>query len=695
MFELNSPVSSLKGVGEKRRQVLEKAGIHTVGELLMQLPVRYEDRTRTGGFTQPPEATPVTIRLKVIQRGTVRRLRRGMSLFVLPVSWKSPEGGEVRGEAVWFNQPYMASHFETGATYLMYARVVKKDGQPYRIYSPKFAPIEQQASFMRILPVYSKREGMAEKTLQGLIEQALSQLDQEFSSDDGSVRDVDYLPEHIREDCGLVDYTTMIRSIHFPEDHKALGKARERLKFEEGLRVASGIEQIKRAGFGSKAVITDTAPLGAFLKSLPFTLTDAQQKVLDEILADLGRDTAMNRMVQGDVGSGKTILAVACAFLMARNGYQTAYMAPTEILAEQHARTFTEYLSPFDIDVVLLTGSMKAKEAEEVREKIRNGQAQVVVGTHALIQEKTDFYNPGLVVTDEQHRFGVRQRGQLSNKGGCHTLVMSATPIPRTTALTLFGDLDLSVIDELPAGRKKIKTSFFTSKKTAKILGFMEEEIQKGHQAFIVCPFIEKSEEMPDVADVERTYKNVKKFAGDRFKVGKLHGEMTGPQKEKTIRDYTAGKIDLLVVTSIIEVGIDVRGATVMMILSADRFGLAQLHQLRGRIGRNDLQSYCFLVSDNVTETTVERMKVLVNHHNGQEIAMEDYRLRGPGEYFGVRQHGYGGLKLLDPLAEPELFERCTKVAWELYDSGRREDMILKDRLLREFDQFSREISMT
>lgn len=681
-----TPVTELKGVGRVRAQKLHDAGIETVGGLLNMLPNRYEDRTVFGGFDLPVPDTPVTVRACAGAKGTVRRIRRGMSLFVLPLIWKSADGKTVKAEAVWFNQPYLSGTFAPGEELLLFGRITKKDKEAFRMYAPKFARAADEETFVRITPVYPKVDGIGPGVLSGMIRRAWDDLDAGMT---------DPVPDHMRRDYGLPDYRETIRGIHFPENREMLDAAMRRLKFEEGIRIATGILRIRCSGGGTRAVVRDFDQVRAFAAGFPFELTGAQKHVLEEIFGDFSGDRAMNRMLQGDVGSGKTIIAVICAYQMALSGYQTVYMAPTEILAEQHAKNFAALLEPHGIRTAMLTGSLKPSEAQRVREGLENGEIQVAVGTHALIQEKTHFYNPGLVITDEQHRFGVRQRGQLSNKGGCHTLVMSATPIPRTTALTLYGDLDLSVIDELPAGRKKIKTYFYTTKALTKIYGFIEDQIREGHQAFIVCPFIEESEEMPEVADVTRVCADIRKFAGKRFKTEALHAKQKPEQKERVIRRFTEGKTDVLVATSIIEVGIDVANVTTVLVMSADRFGLAQLHQLRGRTGRSGTQSYCFLVSDNLNETTVERMKIIVNSTSGQEIAMADYRLRGPGEYFGFRQHGYGGLRLLDPLAEPELFDSCVKAAREIYDSGSAEDMIFKDRLLSEFDEKTREISMT
>ena len=403
----------------------------------------------------------------------------------------------------------------------------------------------------------------------------------------------------------------------------------------------------------------------------------------------------MNRLVQGDVGSGKTIIAVACAYLMALNGYQTAYMAPTEILAGQHVANFRQYLEPYGICVELLTGSQKTKERNAVTKTIASGEAQVIIGTHALIQDSVDYYNLGLVITDEQHRFGVKQRGKLGLKGEMpHTLVMSATPIPRTLALILYGDLDVSYIDELPKGRKKIKTYFYNEKSYPKILSFMANEMDKGRQAFVICPFIEESEEMSEVKDIQSVFAEVKQFYGSRYRIACLYSRMSGEDKKQIIDAFNRCEIDLLVATSIIEVGIDVPNVSVITILSADRFGLSQLHQLRGRVGRGMHQSYCFLVSNSRNDQTIERMRVIVNNHSGKKIADEDYRLRGPGDYFGMKQHGFPEFKALNPYEDFDLISETKKVAKEIYHSGDKETMAYRARIIETFYKNLSEISM-
>ncbi len=690
-----TPVTALKGVGTKRAEELSQAGIQTLGDLIKMLPRRYEDRTRMGEFAGEPRDFPVTVRLKVNKKGTLRRIRRGMSLFVLPVEWTSPEGEAVKGEINWFNQPYMGQNFTPGDAYYFFGRIKKEEGQPYRMYAPKYAPEEKAEEFLTIVPIYKKTSGIGEKVYQSLIRQITDKIRSgEIKPHDLSSGE-DYLPDDIKTTYHLTGLTEMLCGIHFPESKEELSHARRRLKFEEGLTIALGIERIKNRGYGTQAILNDPSVLDSFLKSLPFSLTNAQKRVLDEVVNDLASTKPMNRMVEGDVGSGKTVIAAAAALLTARAGLQTAYMAPTEILSEQHEKTFHEFLDPFGIQIVRLTGSTPSKKAKKRKDMIRSGQAQVIIGTHALIQESVDYYNLGLVITDEQHRFGVKQRGKLTNKGDCHTLVMSATPIPRSIALTLFGDLDLSVIDERPAGRKRIKTYFYTSKRLRDILSFMEKEIGEGHQAYLVCPFIEESEEMPEVHDATRVYKEIKKYAQNRFNIGLVTGKMKAEEKDREMRKFKDKKTDLLVATSVIEVGIDVPDATVMLILNADRFGLAQLHQLRGRIGRSEKQSYCFLVSDNLAPNTIERMKIIVENEDGSEIAKADYKLRGPGEYFGTHQSGYGGLKLLDPMRERKLFEDCIACAKTVYPSGDKDMMLLKEKLLKEFDQANNEISLT
>lgn len=675
-MNLKDSVSTLKGVGPKRAAALEAQNIRTVADFLRFLPISYQDKTVCGSFADTT-GDPVTVLARITKKGAVRRYN-GRSLFIL--SAVDDTGADA--EILFFNQPYLLQAFEVGARYYFYSKITVHNGKR-QLYSPAFAHESKKSEFLKIAPVYAAVPGFPQKSIETCITAILRETGL-----------TEYLPEHLLETYGLSPLTQTYGELHHPTSRECLERAKTRLKFEEGLKIHMGILSARRQEVSTEVTLTNFDLADAFVRALPFALTGAQQRVLTEIFEDLKKDRAMNRMIQGDVGSGKTIIAVVCAYLMAVNGYQCAYMAPTEVLAAQHEQTFRRFLEPYGISVGLLCGAQTGKTQQQIRGRLKDGSLQVIVGTHALIQEQTSFYNLGLIITDEQHRFGVRQRGQFGHKGRAHALVMSATPIPRTLALTLYGDLDCSVIDELPAGRKKIHTYFYTKKALGKILKFTAGQIAQGRQAFVVCPFVEDSETLEDVASATRTYEEIARMAGKHIRVDLLHGKMSAQEKEKAVDRFNTRATDLLVATTIVEVGIDVPNVSVMIILNAERFGLSQLHQLRGRAGRGAYQSYCFLVSDNKSEQTIERMKVIVNCHDGQKIAEEDFRLRGPGDYFGFRQHGFGGIGLLDPVRDKQLFEQTRTAALALCRSGRAEDMRCKDRLLRAFDEDTRDISM-
>ncbi|SDY32911.1 ATP-dependent DNA helicase RecG [Eubacterium barkeri] len=679
---IKDPVRTIPGVGPKREAALKAFGVESVGDLLGIFPRKYLDRSETGTLLTET-AQCVTVTAVVAKKGTVRRIRRSLSLFVLPIEEILSGGQVVRGEAVWFNQPWLAEHFAVDKVYHFYSRVTVKKGR-HVLYSPQFVRADQPGDFFELTPVYPKVEGIPPETFKKYIQKAL----------EGDLGIEDSLPQNYRDQFDLPGMAEVVKMLHHPKCLEEVARGQRRIKFDEALKINLGILSNRVSLGPSKIQIHNFGQLGRFERGLPFELTSGQVGVLSDIIGDFREGKTINRLVQGDVGSGKTVIAVACAYLMGLSGYQTAYMAPTEILAAQHARNFEAYLKPYGITVALITGSMKPAERREVLEGVASGEVQVVIGTHALIQDSVDYYNLGMVITDEQHRFGVRQRGKLGLKGHQpHTLVMSATPIPRTLSLVLYGDLDISTIDEMPSGRKKIKTYFYGEKALPKILNFMADEMDKGYQALMICPFIEEAEGLEDVKDIERVYPEMEKHFRGRYSVGCLHGKMSDADKKRIIGDYNAGELKLLVATSIVEVGIDVRGISVITILSADRFGLSQLHQLRGRAGRGDQQAYCFLVSNVRGEKTIERMKAVVCHTNGQKIAEEDYRLRGPGDYFGCRQHGFPSTKALDPYEDLELIAQTREIAKEILDAKDAQTMSLRSRIIEDFYQ-SVEITM-
>ena len=669
-MNVKDPIRKLPGIGPKREAALNERGIRTVGDLLGRWPTDYIDRSPRGGFDAPSEGK-VTVRAVVTAVGKPRRLQGGRSLFSLSVT---DDDGR-RGQIYFFNSPWLTKAFKAGNAYYFYGEVREKNGRR-SMGQPAFVKVDKADGFFDLTPVYRAVGSVSGESLGGTIKKTLT----------AGIDIPETLPAWFRDKYHLMDAAAAMTALHLPKTTDDVEAGRRRVKYEEALKINLGIAAGRTHGRHTHVRIGHFEEMKRFEDSLPFALTDGQIKVMGEIMADLKGEGAMNRLVQGDVGSGKTVIAAACAFLTAISGYQSAYMAPTEILAEQHAETMRRFLSPFDIRVALLTGKTRGAERDDMLAAIASGEARVIVGTHALFQKNIDYYHLGMVITDEQHRFGVGQRGMLALKGESpHTLVMSATPIPRTLALTLYGDLDLSVIDTMPEGRKPVKTYFYTEKAMPKILAFMAKEMAAGYRGLIVCPFVEASEEMEKVRDATSVSREVDAFYQGLYTVGCLHGRMKSEEKNKIIADFHKGEIDLLVATSVIEVGIDVPELSVMAVMSADRFGLSQLHQLRGRVGRGDRQAYCFLVSDQLTDPVIERMKVLVGEHDGRAIAEADYRLRGPGDYFGFRQHGFPEFDALDPYADADILAETKADAEVIFDSPKKEDMLCRAYLTEAF----------
>ncbi|WP_296558197.1 ATP-dependent DNA helicase RecG [uncultured Acetobacterium sp.] len=663
-------LDKIKGVGPKRREALATAGIKTVGNLLSYYPRKYLDRSVFGSPELFCEDQEISLKAIVLDKGRLNRIRGNLSIYTVPLLWE-----EKKLSAVFFNQPYLKNTFQENHDYYFYGKVKKAYGE-IKITNPQFVIASNPGKFFELTPVYRKIQGVPSS----VIPKILSQL---FASD---LEIPDSMPEEIRLSEKLMDMKSALKGIHFPQKAEDVIRGTERLKFNEALKINMGIIASARDKSYSDIAINLFSGLKAFISSLPYDLTNSQESVIGDMVADLKSGQVMNRLVQGDVGSGKTVIAVIAACLMAQNGYQTAYMAPTEILAQQHGRSFRELLRNTGITVEVVTGSLKAKEKREILDRVAKGEVSVIIGTHALIQQAVDYYNLGLVITDEQHRFGVKQRSQLSLKGKKpHTMVMSATPIPRTLALILYGDLSVSYIDELPKGRKPIKTYCYNEASLHKILGFIEAEMSKGRQTFVICPFIEASEELEAVRDTESVYLEVQQKIESKYRLGCLHGRLKSDDKESIIKAFNQGEIDCLVATSIIEVGIDVPNVSTMVILSAERFGLSQLHQLRGRVGRGSHQSFCFLVTNSKSEETIARMKVIVNNRNGRKIADEDFKLRGPGDYFGFKQHGLPKLGLLNPSEELALIKRTKEIAAIIFESNNLEMMTFRNDVLKSF----------
>ena len=640
-------VQYVKGVGEKKAQLLKKLGIETVYDLVHYFPRSYLDLTNQVKICDIVPETVCCFRAVVGFDCTAARVNASMIIYKTTVF---DETGTVH--ITIFNNKYLADSLKSGEEYLFYGKVSLQRGT-LQMNTPTVEKVESGASMK---PVYPLTAGITSNMLSIIMKHGLKLYFEQNSPD--------IIPTEIRHRHSLCHEHFALRNIHFPQSQHDIDISRKRLIFEELLTLQTGMKRLKDRdrGITSHTVKKDVSK--EFISSLPFSLTGAQQRVIDECISDMKKNVPMNRLVQGDVGSGKTVVAATLIYLMAKNGIQSAFMAPTEILATQHYETFRKLIGDTDIQFELLTGSVTAKKKREIKERLKSGESLFVVGTHALLTEDTEFASLGLVITDEQHRFGVRQRGVLAFKGTSpHTLVMSATPIPRTLSLIIYGDLDLSIIDELPKGRQKISTYAVDTSYHQRLYGFIKKHLDMSLQAYIVCPLVEESE-TADLTAATEYAKQLKEKEFKDYSVGILHGKMKPKDKEKIMKDFSENKIQLLVSTTVIEVGVDVPNAVIMVIENAERFGLSQLHQLRGRVGRGKEKSHCVLVCNSNTENAKARMDIMCRTNDGFRIADKDLELRGPGDFFGKRQHGLPELKIADFTENMDIV-RQTKTACE------------------------------
>ena len=677
---LDSPVEKLSGVGPKNAKRLARLGVRTIRDLLYLFPRRYVDYSTLKTINQLRYGEEVTI-IANVWDVNVRESKSGMPIISCILA-----DGTGAIEATWFNQPHLANQLRPGMQIAVSGRVDEFMGR-LTFKSPEWEPLDKElTSTGRIVPVYPLTEGLRQKWLRRRIQELVKYWTKRIE---------DPLPDRIREPRNLMPLGAALSQIHFPDDMDLLKQARRRLAFDEMLLLQLGVMRQKRAWQSQpgRSIRVDEGFVEKIVSSLPFELTSAQRRALREILTDIARPHPMSRLLQGDVGSGKTVVALIAMLVAVADGYQAAMMAPTEILAEQHYRTIGELLSrmelshprtgePFRPRVRLLVGSIKPSEKKEIQGELAAGEVDIVVGTHALIQESVEFANLAFIVIDEQHRFGVRQRAALRQKGYYpHVLVMSATPIPRTLALTVYGDLDLSIIDEMPPGRQRVKTYVITPLERERAYRFIRSQVEKGHQAFIIYPLIEESEAVNAKAAVDE-HERLQKEVFPDLRVGLLHGRMKSEEKDAVMEAFRRGELNILVSTAVVEVGVDVPNATVMMIEGAHRFGLAQLHQFRGRVGRSTHQAYCILVADSESPEAYERLKLVESIYDGFELAEKDLQLRGPGEFLGTRQSGLPDLKLAR-LTDVRVLNEAREVAAEIF----REDPELEGdefRLLRE-----------
>ena len=668
-----SPITALKGIGEKTAALFHRVGVDTVGELLSYYP-------RTYDVYEPP-VTFANIEEDKIQAvtGFVRKAPVSARTGRTTVTTLTLEEFGEHLHLSWFHMPFLRNSLTPGSTWIFRGRVQKKKGRLLMEQPEIFTPEAYEEKLHAMQPVYSLTSGLSNKTVEKAVRQALEEITLEK----------EYLPEDIRTGQQLAESNFAARAIHFPADKEELLLARRRLVFDEFFLFILALRQLreKRDQQENRCVISEGERVRQLFSTLPYELTGAQKRVLGEIEKDLKSSSVMNRLVQGDVGSGKTIVAAAALLAAADSGFQGAFMAPTEVLARQHAASLQELFERLEpkTEIVLLTGSMTAKEKREAYEKIASGEADLVIGTHALIQDKVTFKKLGLVVTDEQHRFGVRQRETLAGKGDTpHVLVMSATPIPRTLAIIIYGDLDISVIDELPANRLPIKNCVVDESYRPTAYRFLEKEVFAGRQVYIICPMVEENPEL-EIENVVDYAKKLREALDPSISVAYLHGKMKPSEKNEIMEAFASGNIQVLVSTTVVEVGVNVPNATVMMVENAERFGLAQLHQLRGRVGRGGHQSYCIFISGTKSKDTKKRLEILKKSNDGFYIASEDLKLRGPGDLFGVRQSGLLEFKIGDIFTDARILQEASEEAAKLEEKDpelqREEHQALRKRL--------------
>ena len=643
MLNLDSNIQFIKGVGEKRAKLFNSLGIFCVDSLIHFYPRKYEDWSASKSLEAVKSGETVSIKATLITPVKEAMIRRGLTLF----KCKFSDGENVISVTI-FNNKYLAKSLRIYEDYYLYGKI-EKSLLNFSMNSPK---IEKAENILAIQPVYPAKEKLTSRSISKIMKTALDEL--------GEIEET--LDDEIMQKYSLISLDKAIKNIHFPNSADDYLPARKRLIFEELLTLQLGLLKLKSNKKSETALVIKDDYSSEFEKLLPFNLTNAQKRTISECLQDMKSKYPCNRLVQGDVGSGKTAVAASLIYSVIKNGYQATMMAPTEILATQHYESLLKILAPAGINIRLLTGSTPAKEKKEIKKALFDGEIDLIIGTHALIQNDVAFKNLALVITDEQHRFGVKQRAQLAEKGeDVHTIVMSATPIPRTLGLILYGDLDISILDELPPGRQEIRTDVVDSRYHKRLYKFIKDAIARGEQCYIVCPVVEENE-----TNIKSAEELADELANGEFKgynLGILHGKMKPKDKEAIMKSFASGKVSLLVATTVVEVGVDVPNATIMVIENAERFGLSTLHQLRGRVGRGNKKSYCVLVSDAKGETARERLMTMKKYSDGFKIADTDLKLRGPGDFFGSRQHGLPELKIADMVEDMDTLQNAQECA--------------------------------
>ena len=676
MARLTDPITMLKGIGPSKAKQFANLNIFTLGDLICHFPRGYEDRSRLLPIEKLEPDTPACFKAMVMNTPRTAHIRKGLDITRVQVA-----DATGRLNLTFFNNKYVSEQLQYGKEYIFYG-AVSGDFIGYSMTNPVFEALDSApVTTRRILPVYPLTAGLSNAAVLKAVRQALAICD----------TPPEIIPARVRAEYGILSADRAYYAIHEPATMAEAELAKKRLIFEEFFIFSAGLSLMRASRAGKRTPPFAQLDLQPFLDALPFTLTMAQQRAVEEIREDFRKGTPMNRLVQGDVGSGKTMVAAAAAYMAIRNGRQAALMAPTEILAEQHQKSLSGLFAPFGITVGLLTGSMSVKEKRITRECIAAGEIQLVVGTHALLSDTTTFSDLGLVIADEQHRFGVAQRSRLSAKGNDpHLLVMSATPIPRTLALLMYGDLDVSIVGELPPGREPVDTFLVNESYRARINAFIRKQVAEGHQCFVVCPAVEENEDL-GIKAATVWAETLQKTVFPDLRIALLHGQMKASEKEEAMASFARGEADVMVATTVIEVGVDVPNATLMVIEDADRFGLSQLHQLRGRVGRGKAKSYCILTSHNKNSETLQRLKALCKTTDGFKIAEEDLALRGPGDFFGSRQSGLPAFRVANLSCDLQTLKdaQVSSAAWieEYGTSDAPEAEALRSRIA---DLFSR-----